>query len=189
MKKLFVLAAVATAMIACAHNPDPVKDALVTYLQEVSGETGKVKIYTLEKVDSTTFGQEIDRKIKLFELKISQNTNFYNTYVKEGKRKNAMIKEAAITKDRNRLEWLELLKENMSDRLDEVAYYDYRFSGKGNFETFISEYKDHYFAMTPQLEILGLSPDQNTVHKNTSKVLPGYLDFLHDDSAVKDIDR
>ena len=185
MKRFLILAALAAAVISCSpKQADPLEQALIDNILQSAGEEGKVKIYSMEKIDSTTFRTELERKFKIYNLKIEQNRKFYDTYVKEGKRKNAEIKSQAILKDQAILKGLEAIQADLANRLDDVAYYDYQFSASGNYKTSKAVYNGYFCAITPAGEVLGVSSDQNTIHKGTSSVLPGYKALL--DSAGGD---
>ena len=182
MKKILMLAALLAAVVSCGTKQvDPMEQALTGSIKQAVGQEGKVTIHKMEKVDSTTFRTELERKFKIYNLKIEQNTKFYNTYIKEGKPKNAEIKSQAILKDQAILKGLEAIQESLADRLDEVVYYDYRFSASGNFETTKAVYNDYFCAITPDGDVLGISPDQNAIHKGTARAIPGYKELL--DSA------
>ena len=179
MKKILMVAALLAAMVSCApKQTDPLEQALIDNILQSVGEEGKIKVYKMEKIDSTTFRTELERKFKIYNLKIEQNRKFYDTYMKEGKPKNAALKSEAISKDQAILKGLEAIQESLSERLDDVAYYDYRFSASGNFKTSKATYNDYFCAITPSGEVLGVNPDQNTIHKGTSAVIPGYKELL-----------
>ncbi len=182
MKKILIAAALLAAMVSCSpKQTDPLEQALIDNILQSVGEEGKIKVYSMEKIDSTTFRTELERKFKIYNLKIEQNEKFYYTYIKEGKPKNAELKSQAILKDQAILKGLETIQESLGDRLDEVAYYDYKFSASGNFKTCKATYNGYFCAITPSGEVLGVNSDQNTVHKGTSSVIPGYRELL--DSA------
>ena len=174
-----MFAALLAAMVSCApKQADPVEQALINKIKEVAAEEGTVKVYSLEKVDSTTFRTELERKFKIYNLKVEQNTKFYETYVKEGKPKNAELKSKAIAKDQAILKGLETIQTSIEAQLDNVAYYDYKFSASANFKTSKATYNDYFFAVTPDGTVLGISSDQNAIHKGTSSVIPGYKELL-----------
>ena len=179
MKKILMFAALLAAMVSCGtKQTDPFEKALIESIKQSVGQEGKVKVYSMEKIDSTTFRTEMERKFKIFNLRIDQNRKFYETYIKEGKSRNAALKSDAIKKDQAILEGLETIQESLSDRLDEVAYYDYKFSAGGNFETSKAEFRDYFCAITPSGEVLAISPDQNAIYKGTASVIPGYKELL-----------
>ena len=194
MKKILIFAALLAAMVSCCPKQvDPMEQALIDKIKQAAAEEGTVKIYSMEKVDSTTFRTELERKFKIYNLKIEQNQKFYDTYIKEGKPKNAALKSKAIEKDQEIIRGLTRIQHELRAKLDSVAYYDYKFSASANFKTSKATYNDYFCAITPGGEVLGISSDQNTIHKGTSSVIPGYKSLLEFADAeevnlVKDLD-
>ena len=198
MKKILFftvsLALLAGAVLSCGpKQADPMEQALAEKIQQAVGGEAKVKVYSMEVVDSTTFRTELERKFKIFNLKIEQNRKFYETYLKEGKPKNAELKSKAIRKDQEILKGLEAIQERLGERLDEVAYYDYKFTASAVLKSGRENYNDYFCAITPDGRVLGISSDQNAIHKGTSSVIPGYKALLELSDAeevklVKDLD-
>lgn len=181
MKKILLLIGLCGMIAACTSTPkDPVYQMVQDYVAKQAGEPVKVKINKLAKVDSTTYGTEIERRMHVYEVRIKENTKFYEKYSSENKPKNASLKYQAIQQDRERILWLRDTRDRMaaSDSLDVVAYYDYCFSGKGTGETTVMDYDNVWFSMTIDGEILSMSNDQKDIHKRGGSVIPGYADML-----------
>ena len=179
MKKILIFAAFLAAMVSCGPKQvDPMEQALIDKIIQAAAEEGKVSVYKMEKVDSTTFRTELERKFKIYNLKIEQNQKFYDTYMSQRKPKNAELKKKAIEKDKAIIAGLEEIQEQISDQLDNVAYYDYKFSASANFKSSKATYNDYFCAITPDGKVLGISSDQNVIHKGTSSVIPGYKALL-----------
>ncbi len=182
------------AVLSCTpKKTDPMEQALTEKILQAVGEEGKVRVYSMEAVDSTTLRTELERKFKIYNLKIEQNHKFYETYMKEGKPKNAELKSKAILKDREILKGLEAIQQSLAEHLDEVAYYDYKFTASVSLKSGKTNYNDYFCAITPDGKVLGISSDQNAIHKGTSSVIPGYkalLEFADAEEVnlVKDLD-
>ena len=182
------------AVLSCTpKKTDPMEQALAEKILQAVGEEGKVRVYSMEAVDSTTMRTELERKFKIYNLKIEQNRKFYETYMKEGKPKNAELKSKAILKDQEILKGLEAIQQRLGERLDEVAYYDYKFTASVSLKSGKTNYNDYFCAITPDGKVLGISSDQNAIHKGTSSVIPGYkalLEFADAEEVnlVKDLD-
>lgn len=172
---LFVLAA------GCSEKaPNPLEEALGKYI--LQGQEGSFHLYGIEKIDSTTFRTEFERRQNVFDLKLREETKLYDSYVAQGKPKNAARHSDAILRTREVMAGLDSLKAVMEGRLDEIAYYDYVFSGKAETDDKIIELTEHYVSMTPELEIIALSSDRKDLHKAGGRAIPGYLQMLGKDS-------
>ena len=66
----------------------------------------------------------------------------------------------------------------MGDAVNEIAYYDYKFSAIVTSGRQYAEYDDCFVSVTPQNEVLCFTRDQKDLHKATGKVLPGYSEIL-----------
>ena len=127
------------ALAGCAEAPapDPLQDVLGGYI--LRGREGTFRLDRIEKIDSTTFRTEFEHRQNVFELKLREETRLYNDYVRQGKPRNAARHSDAILRTREVMQGLDSLKAGLAGRLDEVAYYDYVFSGRvdiGNWESF-----------------------------------------------------
>ena len=171
----FVLAA------SCSEKtPDPLEDALGAYI--LQGQEGSFRLYKIEKIDSTTFRTEFERRQNVFELKLREETKLFNNYVSQNKPKNASRHWDAIQRTQEVMNGLDSLKAGLEGRLDEVAYYDYVFSGKAETDRKIIELTDTYASVTPAFEVIALSSERKDLHKAGGRAIPGYLQMLGRDS-------
>lgn len=178
-KHLLVIASVLMAAACGTRTPDPVHEAIKA---EISGNMPQkftdVKIYTVEKIDSTTFRQELDRRKTLFETRRAADEKLILKYNSEGKQKNAALKTESYKKDVFILRDLDSLEVSLADILDDVAYYDYVFSAQASGPDGKMEFRDSYAAITPDMQVIGLTAQKKDLHKGLGKVIPGYLEIV-----------
>lgn len=164
----------------CKQEADPLQEALGAYI--LQGQEGSFRLTRIEKIDSTTFRTEFERRQNVFERKLSQETKLFDNYVAQRKPKNAERHRAAIVRTREVMASLDSLKATMEGRLDEVAYYDYVFTGRAETKTTITELSNAYVSITPEFEVITLSNDRKDLHKAGGRAIPGYLEMLGKDS-------
>lgn len=181
---LFVLAAL-TSLCACSQD-DPVKDAISAKVAEIVGGEPKVSIYTVEKIDSVTFGQQLDMTDKLFAVIRKQNEKFYFKYMSQNLFNEALDKRASLVKNDYVIEGLKAIRERMADSLDVVAYYDYKFSGKAKKADGVTEIPEAYASIKPDGTLISLEPDKDRLHNGLGKVIPGYSELLDADKNELD---
>lgn len=162
------------------------EEAVIAELGKDAGEGFEFSFTSFEKIDSTTMGEEIQRRIDAFQDVLVQNYRLYNSYVQNRKPKNAARKEQSIKLDTRMLEMLNTYKRDMGDDLGKVAYYDYRFSGEGKSEGAVYRYQEAYAAITPDNRIIGISSSLKNLHRATGKVIPGYSEILGGESEEDD---
>lgn len=144
---------------------------------------------TFEKIDSTAMGTEVDRRIEAFTQVLLQNYRLYNGYVAANKNKNAAKKQKSIELDTDMLKLLQEYKAALGDDSLKVAYYDYKFSGRGVENGVTHIYKETYAAITPEGEVVAVSSSLKNLHTATGKVIPGYsalLAGIPDDEEVEE---
>ena len=164
----------------CKQEANPLQDALGAYI--LQGQEGTFHLSKIEKIDSTTFRTEFERRQNVFDLKLSQETKLFDNYVAQRKPKNAERHRAAILRTREVIAGLDSLKATMEGRLDEIAYYDYVFTGRAETKTTITELSNAYVSLTPGLEVITMSNDRKDLHKAGGRAIPGYLQMLGNDS-------
>ena len=162
----------------CAKTPDPLEAALSAHI--LRGREGTFRLYGIEKVDSMTFRTEFGHRQDVFERKLREETRLYEDYSLQRKPKNAAVHREAMERTRVAMKGLDSLRTVMEARMDEVAYYEYRFSGRAETGSEAVEFKDTYVSMTPSLEILTMSADRADLHKVGGRAIPGYLEMLGD---------
>jgi len=170
--------------ISCAKQADPLEDAIGAYA--LQGQEGEFRLYSIEKIDSTTFRTEFERRENVFALKLREETKLYDKYKSQRKVKNAARHLESIYRTREVITGLDSLKTLMTDRLDEVAYYDYVFSGKSKAGDMVTEFKDAYAAVTPDLKVIAMTSDKKDLHKTGGRVIPGYVEMLGSGSEESD---
>lgn len=178
-KSIFILASLLMVAACGTKTADPVHEAIKA---EISGNMPQkftdVKIYTVEKIDSTTFRQELDRRKTLFETRRAADEKLILKYNSEGKQKNAALKTESYKKDVFILRDLDSLEVSLADILDDVAYYDYVFSAQASGPDGKMEFRDSYAAITPDMQVIGLTAQKKDLHKGLGKVIPGYLEIV-----------
>jgi len=70
-----------------------------------------------------------------------------------------------------------------SDKLDSVIFRDYKFSAKAIAPTMNVDATDYYVSVTPDYQILAMTPDQKTLHKSTGRAVPGYSALFADEES------
>ena len=174
------------ALAGCAETPapDPLQDALGGYI--LHGREGTFRLDRIEKVDSTTFRTEFEHRQNVFELKLREETRLYNDYVRQGKPRNAARHSDAILRTREVMQGLDSLKAGLAGRLDEVAYYDYVFSGRVDIGNRYSEFQDTFACITPEGEVITVTTDKKDLHKAGGRAIPGYVQMLKEDTPEED---
>lgn len=175
LAKALLLCALAAG---CAKTPDPLQEALSAHI--LRGREGTFRLYGIEKVDSTTFRTEFEHRQDVFELKLQEETKLFENYYFQNKRKNADRHWEAMERTREVMKGLDSLRTAMEGRMDEIAYYEYRFSGRAETGSEAVEFKDTYVSMTPALEVITMSTDRKDLHKTGGRAIPGYIDMLGD---------
>lgn len=182
MKKILLAAIAAALLCSCTEKAlTPVQEAVRN--EAVKTLTGDVSFrYTVfQLLDSTTFATEIDRRINVFDTKISQNLKYLEKYMNEGKRKNSQAKFTEIQKDKRILNELIALKEQMGEDLESVAYYDYTFSGEAKVDGKKVLFDKCFVTVTPDNRVLTMANNAEDIHKGTGVVIPGYQELLDSD--------
>lgn len=181
LAKFLTLPLLCILMPGCREQaPDPLQEALEAYI--LQGEEGSFQLYRIEKIDSTTFRTEFERRQKVYELKLEQETRLYQEYLSQNKPKNAKRHSDAILRTCEIMNGLDSLKAGMEERLDEIAYYDYAFSGKAVSDSQYSEFPNTYVSITPTFEVITLTEDRKDLHKAGGRAIPGYLQMLGKDA-------
>lgn len=162
----------------CAKAPDPVEESLAAYI--LRGREGSFRLYSLEKIDSTTFRTEFEHRQNVFDLKLQEETRLFENYYFQNKKKNADRHWEAMERTREAIKGLDSLRSALAGRMDEIAYYDYVFSGRAETADAATEFKDTYVCMTPELEIIAMTTERRDLHKAGGRAIPGYRQMLGD---------
>lgn len=200
MKRIgIIILATAAIVSSCSllgkKSPSKLEEVIENEISKSLDGHHKCSVIELEKLDSTIFITEFDRRIKVFETRIEQNKKFHDDYYRRGLKKNAAIKYDEIYRDYEILDTLRIVKERMGDSLYMVAYYDYRVRAEvktGGIVRRIIRRKsqildDLYFAITPDNEILSMSTNRRTLHYATGFVIPGYSEIIKAESDSTEV--
>ena len=178
MKKyLWMLLAVLVA--ACTPKEvDPVSQALIDALtKDVQGPCS-IKIDNLRLLDSTTFATEFQRRIGIYDLRLNQNTERMEKYLREGKKKNATKMFEELKHDTKVYNELMGMKEMMADDTLNTAYYDYSFTYGGKVGDKKLPSREAWATVTPDGRVITLVSDEKDLHKDSGLVIPGYQELL-----------
>lgn len=177
--KTAILAAALLLAAGCSQKPapDPFREAVSAKIVESMGRDMKVSFYSFEKVDSTTYGTELEHRKTAFNKKLGIDRERYEQFLMERKPKNTQKKKEDMETDLRFLEGLDRIGEEIADRLDEVAYYDFHFSGKAKSPEGDVEFEDWWASISPEGEVLCMLKGKKGLHNALGRVLPGYLDL------------
>ena len=172
--------AAALLLAACQPRPvDPVEQAIRDKVTEaMNGDVTRMNIYNIQRIDSTTWREELARRRHVFELRYKQNEEYYWQYRSQGLPKNAAIKRDEMEKDRRVMDGLDAIEKELADSLDCVAYYDYSFSVYASGRETSLQQDPAYATITPYGEVFSMSEDKRDLHKTTGHLLPGYVDLV-----------
>lgn len=180
MRKFFIAAATAVLTLSgCAgEQPDPVRDAIRAEILKMDQGFETVRFDSVEKVDSVTFGQELERRKKTFELKRDADEKYMIKYTNQRKPKNAAIKQLSFREDLRILTAIDSLADVMAPVMNDVAYYNYKFSAEARSGSATMRFEGSYAAITPDFELIGMASKLSDVNKGLGKVIPGYLEIV-----------
>ena len=180
MHRIFVFAASLLLLASCGGKTvDPIHEAIKgEILGNMDQQFSEVSILKVEKIDSTTFRTEFDRRKDAFATKRDADSDLLIKYMTEGKRRNAEIKSESYRKDLIILRGLDSLEVALADILDDIAYYDYRFSASAKGEGMNMQFRDAYISITPDGRVIGMTAERRDLHKGAGRVIPGYLELV-----------
>lgn len=169
-------------VLLCSCNDkqttDPAQAALEKKIKEQVGEDAGINIFLFEKIDSTTFAEELADRKEAFNYKLEQDSRFLIEYSTKGLKRNAAKKTLAVRTDHRILAALDSIATVIEPYAAEVAYYDYHFSGKAVSKSGDTEFKDYYSCITPSGEVMCISPSSKGLHKSMGRILPGYSELF-----------
>lgn len=184
IKSFFAVAAVSAAAIfvlSCTTE-DPYaaqKAALVESIAAENGELQKVTFDTFEVVDSATFADELRMRKNMFALKGEQAKKMHSQLMKAGRFEKLAEKMHDIKFSDMVLEGLDSLEQDMGDKVNQVAYYDYCFTAhivKADNQRI--DAVNFYACITPDCKVLKYAAQKKDLHKVTGRVIPGYLKLV-----------
>ena len=186
MKRTILLLTAALTLTACRGGKfagDPVAEALKSHILSNAPEGSQFQLTDLQKVDSTTFATEFERRREVFSLQVAKNEELYVRFKTNGQPKNAALKLQAMHNGARILRGLDSLKLLMQNDLENTAYYDYRFSGHLTKGRQSVDYDDWWFTLTPAGEVLVVVSDPKDLHKSGGMAIPGYRELLKGESV------
>lgn len=179
MKRLTLILCAALAVCACTQKePDPVAEAIAAELTKDIDQPFDISVHNLQLLDSTTFATEFQRRISIYDIRLNQNTERLEKYIRQGMKKNANLMYDELKKDTKIYNELIGLKEMMGDDTLKIAYYDYSFTYGGKVGNSKLSDKQAYATVTPERKVLTCVSDQRDLHKATGLVIPGYKELL-----------
>jgi hypothetical protein len=188
MQRFLIIILTAVMAVSCNKStPDPVASAIEAAAMKDAGGDYKFRITSLEKIDSTTFRTEVERRKELFALKQKAEEQLYLKYYNEYKKQNAENHRQAMEKAKANLEYMDYLERDLASRLEDIAYYDYVFSGYSETEEGRMNYNNVYVALTPDGEVLSMTANQRDLHKGTGRVIPGYLEGISSEDLEESV--
>ena len=167
-------------LAACSGGKtDPVREAIKGEIMgNMSQDFTSVEIFSVEKIDSTTFRTELDRRKKAFTTKRDADSELLLKYMQEGKRRNASIKNDSYKNDLRILLGLDSLGTVHAAILDDIAYYDYRFNAKAKGKDVTMQFRDTYISITPDGKVISMAAERRDLHKSAGRVIPGYYELV-----------
>ena len=185
MKRTILLLTAALVLTACGGGKfagDPVAEALTSHILSLYPEGYQFQLTDLQKVDSTTYATEFDRREDIFKRQVTKNEELYVRFRTDGQPKNAQLKLQAMKNGVRILMGLDSLRRTMEADLEKTAYYDYRFSGHLTKGRQSLDYDGWWFTITPAGEVLVVVRDQKDLHKSGGLAIPGYRELLKGES-------
>lgn len=179
MKRISIFLCAILAVCACGQKaPDPVAEAIIAEMTKGIDQPCAISIQNLQRLDSTTFATEFQRRIGIYDIRLAQNTARMEKYIREGMPKNATKMYEELKKDTKIFNELNAMKAMMADDTLKVAYYDYSFTYGGKIGNQKVPAKQAFATVTPDGRVLTYSADRRDLHKATGLVLPGYQELL-----------
>lgn len=179
MKKILLFAGLFLLAAACTpKQPDPVAEAIVEAMTRDIDQPCKITVSNLEKLDSTSFAVEFQRRISIYDIRIDQNTARLEKYIREGKKNNATKMFNDLQRDTKIFNELNGMKEMMADDTLKTAYYDYSFTYGGKVGNQKIPSKKAYATVTPDGRVITYGADLKDIHKASGLAIPGYKELL-----------
>jgi len=180
MRHSLVLSVSILLLVSCGGGKtDPVKESIKGEIMgNMSQDFTSVEVTSVEKIDSTTFRTELDRRKKAFVAKRDADSEFLLKYMQEGKRRNAAIKNESYVNDLRILQGLDSLGTAHAAILDDIAYYDYRFSATAKGKDVTMQFRDAYISITPDGKVVSMTSERRDLHKSAGRVIPGYYELV-----------
>lgn len=179
MKKIALFVLVACLAYACGQKPaDPVAEAIVAEMMKDIDQPYEIDVTELQKLDSTSFATEFQRRISIYDIRLDQNTARMEKYIREGKTNNATRVFEALQRDTKIFNELNAMKEMMGADTLKTAYYDYSYTYSGKVGGQRIAPKKAFATVTPEGKVITFAAERKELHKATGLVIPGYKELL-----------
>ena len=179
MKKIALFVLVACLACACGQKPaDPIAEAIVAEMMKDIDQPYEIHVTELQKLDSTSFATEFQRRISIYDIRLDQNTARMEKYIREGKTNNATRVFEALQRDTKIFNELNAMKEMMGADTLKTAYYDYSYTYSGKVGGQRIAPKKAFATVTPEGKVITFAAERKELHKATGLVIPGYKELL-----------
>ena len=180
--KLRYLAMTAAAILAASCSPkapsDPLEVSLCAAIAEKVGSDAAVSLEGFTRVDSVTFEQLLATRRKAFEVKLAQDTKYYEKYRAERMEANAKKHQDAMAKTKDILASFDKLEAGLAGRMDEIAYYDCAFSGQAKSSAGTVSLAGYNAVVTPAGDVMAIQAGTKGIHSGLGKLIPGYTELI-----------
>lgn len=180
--KLRYLVLAAAAILAASCSPkapsDPLEVSLCSAIAGKAGADAQVSLEGFTRTDSVSFAQLLDLRRKAFELKLAQDTKFYEKYKSEHMGVNAKKHQDAMVRTKNILAGFNVLEAGLAGRMDEIAYYDCAFSGQVKSAAGTMPLDGYNAVVTPSGEVVAIQAGTKNIHSGLGKLIPGYTELI-----------
>ena len=161
------------------------------FTKQLYNRLGRIRGFACRHAVTILFAlgiQLTDRRKKAFTLKRDADSEFLLKYMQEGKKKNASIKSESYMNDLRILQGLDSLGKANAAILDDVAYYDYRFSATAKGKDVTMQFRDAYISITPDGRVISMTAERRDLHKSAGRVIPGYYELVKGSDEEEDFE-
>ena len=174
-------AVAATVLLAgCKQYFTPEQELAVKLISQKNGEVKKIDFSQFELIDSTTLGQEMQRRISLFETKVRIESKNVEKYESRNMPVNAKRHRDSMNRSQAILDNINHLADSLSSCRDRILYRTYQFSCTGTFTDKTKFACDKMFLNVTPDGINDCLKDTDNYHKGMGITIPGYLDIMYD---------
>lgn len=182
MKKIIplVLAVIAAAVLlnGCKQALTPEQELAVKLISQKNGEVGKIDFSLFELIDSTTLGQEMQRRIALFETKVRVEGGNVAKYESRNMPVNAKRHRESMNRSQAILDDINHLADSLSSCRDRILYRTYQFSCTGSFTDKTKFSCEKMFLNVTPDGLHDCLKDNDNYHTGMGVTIPGYLDIM-----------
>ena len=173
-----LLIAGAGLFTSCKYEPSMEETAIREAIAAQKGEVSKFGLTAIEQIGEVTIGQEIGIRTDNFRLKYKKDSEFEQEYTRNRMARKAEEKARAMARDLIHIAQLDSIKAAIADRLDEVAYREYKFSATCTTPEGKLELKDWYAAISPDGKVLSMVQDKSRLHSGLGVSIPGWKELF-----------